>query len=460
MFTEGSEKDNNSARGSTRRRTVLSVIGGGGLLRAMSRRSHAQSEDYANAWYRPLSGTPTQAVTYGDIIYVGDEGGNVFGYDIRSGDPRFQVSVDGQIPKHGISVTDSAVVIALESGEIRFFDPDNQNLQERFGLGGTPSGMTKVGRSIYVFDQSGILSKFDTSVPTPTWQEEIWSDNIPNSQTLIATENRIIIKGNGSNILLVDPNNGEVIRKITSAGNYQGAFGGWTGTISNDETTACILETFRSSAAYIIDLQSGTVRQFEYANSGTSTCGPAGGMFFVGGGDQIRAIEQSTGAVNWQMDFTTTDLSLDVFEEQLIAVGRTGGKGLLRAVDSRTSAINWDVELSDTEDLINSGINQYTFTKPVRVDGYYGVTGSAGDDNWIASFGPKSKSTPTSSPSSSSTARTTDTAESRTPPPTTRPNNNSLNLLILFFTALGAIGTLVAAWINRKQLREMVENDR
>jgi len=406
---------NQSEKVSIGRRTVLSTLLAGGLSGAISQQGRAQSEtrNYTNAWYRPLSGTPTQPVTDGEIIYVGDAGGNVFGYDIRSGETQFEVSVDGEIPKYGLTVTDSAVAVALNSGEIHFIDPDSQELQGRFGLGGAPSGMTNVGSSIYIFDQNGTLSKFDATTPQPTWQEEIWSDDIPNSQTLIAAKNRIIVKGDGNNMLLVDPSSGEVLKQIHSVGTYTGAFGKWTGTVSNNGSTACIIEPFRSNAAYFVDLQSGTVQQFEYTNSGSSTCGPTGGMFFVGGGDQIDAIDASTGTVNWQTDFVTTGLSLDVFGEQLIAIGRTGGEGLLRAINPQTSAIEWDIPLNETEGLISNNINQYTFTKPVRIDEHYGVTGSADDDKWIASFGPDSN-TPTPPPSPTQTP-------TETPPHTSSP---------------------------------------
>ena len=442
---------NKSEKVSIGRRTVLSTLLAGGLSRAISQQGRAQSEtrNYTNAWYRPLSGTPTQPVTSDGIIYVGDGGGNVFGYDIRSGETQFEVSVDGQIPKYGLTVTDSAVAVALNSGEIHFFDPDSQELQGRFGLGGGPSGMTNVGSSIYIFDQNGTLSKFDASTPQLTWQEEIRSDNVPNSQTLIAGENRIIIKTGGNTMSLIDPDSGDVLKQIPSASNWQGAFGKWTGTVSNNGNTVCILETFRSNAAYFVNLQSGTVRQFEYTNSGTSTCGPTGGMFFIGGGDQISAIDESTGTVNWQMDFVTTGLSLDVFGEQLIAIGRSGGEGLLRAINPQTSAIEWDVKLTETEGLISNNINQYTFTKPVRIDEYYAVTGSADDDKWIASFGPESN-TPTPTPTPTQTppptispgpgTPTPTSPEPDTPTPTPPPKDSPLSLFMYVLGAFSGLG--------------------
>jgi hypothetical protein len=394
MYSDEAPVRNRTGGTDLGRRTLLSTIVGSSLLGATARsdRVAAQTEGadgYTDAWQRPLGGAPTQPVTHDGAVYVGDTEGNVFGYDVRSGADRFQASVDGAIPKYGLAVTGSAVAVATESGELLILDPDDGSVERRILLGGSPAGLTTLDRFVFVFDDSGSLTKYDLDAGETTWTRTVTDQKVRKPQTVLATENRmtLLVK---NRVLLVSPTEGEVVDRVTSDSMWAGPFRGWTGTFSNDGRTAYIVETFRSNALHIVDLESGVGQRIEYEGSGTSTCGPAAGMFFLGGGDSVQAFDEATGTEQWRVEFTTSGLSIDVFGERLVMAGSTGDRALIRAIDVTSRAIDWSVDLTEIEAFLASGASNYTFTKPVRTGEYYSVTGSAEGDNWIAAFGPSS----------------------------------------------------------------------
>lgn len=398
MVPDHAPDEHHPAATSVNRRTALSLIAGAGLVGIGSQRGDAQSEatseGYETAWYRPLSGSPTWPVAHDGIAYVADADGNIFGYDPRSGEAQFKHSVDGSITAYGLTVADSILVVTLQSGSVRFFDLATQEPVGRFPIGAQPAGMTSFGQYVYVVDTNATLKKFDVSGPEPLWQEDLGYGRARSPQTPLAGENGLVITQSGGRLLFVDPTDGTILEEITSVAVYQGAFGQWTGAISNNNSTACVVER-NSNAAYIFDFQAGTTRQLQYTGSGVSSCGPASGLFFIGDSGGVNAMRETTGEIEWQLNFEATKLSFDVFGTELVAIGRDNGEGYIRARDVETQAFEWEAPLSEPENLLSGGVGGYSFTKPIRVGDYYIVGGISSDGNWIASFGPQQADTPT-----------------------------------------------------------------
>ncbi|GAB3328005.1 hypothetical protein GCM10027355_32680 [Haloplanus salinarum] len=409
------------------RRTALSMIAGAGVAGATSQRGNAQSattsNDIGTAWYRPLNGSPTWPVAHDGVAYVADSDGNIFGYDASSGESQFKQSVDGSITAYGLTVADSILAVTLQSGSVRFFDLATQEPVGRFPIGAQPAGMTSFGQYLYVVDTNATLKKFDASGPEPLWQEDLGYGRARNPQTPLAGENGLVITQSGGRLLFVDPTDGTVLEEITQTAVYQGAFGQWTGTISNN-STACVVER-NSNAAYIFDLQAGTTRQLQYTGSGISSCGPAAGLFFIGDSEGINAMRETTGEIEWQLNFEATKLSFDVFGTELVVIGRDSGDGYIRSRDIETQAFEWEVPLSEPENLLSGGVGGYSFTKPIQVGDHYIVGGSSNDGNWIASFGPQQAESSISNESSDSSAGSGGTEQPGTADPSLPKNQNS-----------------------------------
>lgn len=451
MVPDHAPDEHHPATTSVNRRTALSLIAGAGLVSIGSQRGEAQSEatseGYETAWYRPLNGSPTWPVAHDGIAYVADADGNIFGYDPRSGEAKFKQSVDGSVTAYGLTVADSILAVLLQSGSIRFFDLTTQEAVGRFPIGAQPAGITSFGQYIYTVGKDATLKKFDADGPEPLWQED-FGHGVMSPQTPLAGENGLIIK-RSSQLALVDPADGSVIEEINSVAVYQGAFGKWTGTISNNASTACVVEK-NSNAAYIINLQAGTTRQLEYTGSGVSTCGPAGGLFVVGDLNGINVMKKTTGEVTWTMGIEATKLSFDVFDNQLVAIGRDDGEGYIRVRNVETQDFKWEVPLSEPENLLSGGVGGYNFTKPIRIGDYYIVGGISNNGNWIASFGPKQADTPTPTQSPGSEMGTGETEPLGTDDPSlsggqgTPPNDGDglLNRL-LSLSPLSKLATIV-----------------
>lgn len=462
------------------RRTAISALLGGSFLNSIPQTgtadtgspiiSQAGVDDYNLAWHTTLGANTTQPVRHNDSIVVGDSDGNVFSYNIKSGDIDFQTNIDASISKYCIGATGSTVVVGHDSNEVLFFDTSSQKVRERFLLGGPPVSVTTLGRHAFVFDESGTVRKFDTGNDELLWDNKVTDRKIRNPQTILATSQGLLLLAKAE-VILVNPTDGEVIKRIGQESTWAGALRGWRGTLSNDGHTAYVVETFRSNALHIVNLDAHTTRKIKFSESGACTCGPTNGLFFAGGGGQgIYAVNESTGNIEWEIGFRATGLSHDVFGEQLIMIGRQDGQVVFQSVDINGPTVNWRVDEA-LNDLITTGTQNYEFTKPVKIGDYYAVTASSGDNNWVASFGPKSdiesqassvESNPTASLNTEGTAsggsdqgdneqnslgndQTNEGTGERT---SSGSGSDPIRLAILGLTALGV-------WYARKQYKNM-----
>jgi hypothetical protein len=178
-------------------------------------------------------------------------------------------------------------------------------------------------------------------------------------------------------------------------------------------------------------------------------------------------MKKTTGEVTWTMGIEATKLSFDVFDNQLVAIGRDDGEGYIRVRNVETQDFKWEVPLSEPENLLSGGVGGYNFTKPIRIGDYYIVGGISNNGNWIASFGPKQADTPTPTHSPGSKVGTGETEPLGTDDPTLSgereptPNdgdgllNRLLNLSPLsklativgtVFTAISTAFTAILVW--------------
>jgi hypothetical protein len=449
------------------RRGALSGIVGGQLIESgflSEFVSQTLPAGYTPVWYRSLGGTPTQPVMRDGVVYVADSDGNLFGYDLRSGDQTFRESVEGSVSKYGLAISGSTLVAAVDSAELAAFDLDAQNGKDKYSLGGDPAGITAVGNRVYTFDTSGDVLEFDTERDSISKLYNVSNKHIHVPQTLLATQNSLLLKA-GVHILVLDTNTGELKEDIEGTTIWEGDFGKWTGTMKTGSQKVCVLETFRSGKAHLVNLQEGGSRLITVGGNVNATCGPTSGLFVAGGSNRLIGINEFISGdedrVAWDIAFESTGLSMDVFGEQLVVAGRSDGRAMLRsyAIDNPRK-INWTLYFDETQNLIKNGAQKYEFTKPVRVGQYYGVTGSGDGHNWIASFGPESRTDiPTTVPPD--TTRSPDTPgtlsdRSETAGPST-PRTPTLFSNI--WDPLRVLLALILVYLGWRKLNVMKENN-
>ena len=167
------------------RRTVLKGVGGAALLTAFGGIGAAADQEADVRWTFGADGFVESSPTIvDDVVYVGDEGGNVYAVDANAGRKRWVFSTGAQI-RSDAQVVGGTVYIGSTDENVYAIDAESGEERWHFETGAyVNSSPTRVGDTVYVGSEDTNVYALDAETGEERWRYTT-GDIVTNAPTVV-----------------------------------------------------------------------------------------------------------------------------------------------------------------------------------------------------------------------------------------------------------------------------------